>query len=217
MKIIKHAQSCLEILTQKANFLIDPGSYVFEEEGKSVDDFAHIDAIIITHGHYDHFDEKSIYKMCEKFNARLFAPAEVLKNLECPDQIVVRDGDNVNFKQAKLDFFKSKHGPLPNGNSAPEVLGVRIDDGKNSIYSPGDSIFLNEKAKADVVAVPISGIVTMNIDEAVDQIEKLSPKYAVAMHYDNPSYPADPNIFVEKMSSSAIRAKALSWGEYIEL
>jgi len=200
MKIIKHAQSCLEVLTRKANFLIDPGSYVFEDEGKTVEDFAHIDAIIITHAHYDHFDEKSILQMCEKFNIRLFAPEDVLKNIKCPDQIVVHDGDGMNFKQVKLDFFKSKHGPLPNGNPAPEVLGVRIDDGENSIYSPGDSIFLNEKAKADVIAVPISGTVTMNIDEAVDQIEKLSPKYAIPMHYDNPAYPADSNVFVEKMS-----------------
>jgi len=217
MKIIKHAQSCLEVLTRKANFLIDPGSYVFEDEGKTVEDFAHIDAIIITHAHYDHFDEKSILQMCEKFNIRLFAPEDVLKNIKCPDQIVVHDGDGMNFKQVKLDFFKSKHGPLPNGNPAPEVLGVRIDDGENSIYSPGDSIFLNEKAKADVIAVPISGTVTMNIDEAVDQIEKLSPKYAIPMHYDNPAYPADSNVFVEKMSSSAIRVKALRWGEYITL
>ncbi|OQA52297.1 MAG: metal-dependent hydrolase [candidate division WS2 bacterium ADurb.Bin280] len=217
MKIIKHAQSCLEVLTKKANFLIDPGTYVFEDEGKSVNEFSHIDAIIITHPHYDHFDEKNIQELCSIKDVAVFAPSDALLSIKCDNSHEVRDGEHLEFNGAKLVFSQSKHGPLPNGKSAPDVIGVKINDGANSIYSPGDSLYLNTDSGTDVIAVPISGTVTMDADEGAKQVEKLSPRFAIPIHFDNPAYPADPKIFAQKLKNSRTEARVLSWGEYITL
>ena len=101
---------------------------------------------------------------------------------------------------------------MPSGKPKPDVIGFLIND---KIYHPGDSIYLEEKPKAEVVFVPICGTVVMNFQEAAKFSKEINPKLTIPIHYDNPVYPVDVNDFVKEMEGYNV--KVLENGESIEI
>lgn len=220
MKITKHAQSCFLIETEDTKILIDPGTYVFNEEGLRSDAFKDIDTIIVTHEHYDHFDWENVQKIMEASGCSLFGTAAVcgVASQKFPDKtkiIKVKIKNHIN--NVTIEGFPSKHGGLPSGKSTPGVVGVIINDDKTSFYTPGDSIALNPDAQADVIGTPICGQVVMDIATAKQELLPKKPKLAIAMHYDNPAFPTNPNDFIRAMADTSIEAKVLNWGESVEV
>lgn len=221
MKITKHMQSCFLIETAQSRILIDPGYFVFGQEGKAAEDFQNIDLIVITHEHEDHFDWENVQKIIEVSNPIVLSTEPVVKrikekfsDLDCG---VIGEGYKRNIKDVKITGSESKHGPLPTGKPAPIVSGAIIDDGITRFYTPGDSIVLSNKTKADVVATPICGQVVMNINQAKEELLKLMPKIAIPIHYDNDKYPVDVNDFVNAMEGTGVEVKALKNGEMFSL
>lgn len=219
MIITKHAQSCFLIEINQKKILIDPGNFVFNEEGLKPDDFINIDLMIFTHEHPDHFDWENVEKIIKKDSPIILGTKNVLGviqtkylKIECR---LLNAGSMNKFNDFTIEGTVSKHGPLPNGNTPPNVCGAVINDGRNKFYTPGDSIFLDEKSKANIVAIPICGQVVMNIEQAKEELLKIKPQLAIPIHYDSPRFPADVNEFVKEMKNTGIEIKVLSWGESI--
>jgi len=123
---------------------------------------------------------------------------------------ILQPNETVEINDIKIQGVKSTHGDLPNGKPKPDVIGFLID---NKFYHPGDTIFLEEKPYAEIVFVPICGVVVMNISEAAQFVEEIGPKIAIPIHYDNPNYPVDVNDFGREVEI----AKILKNGESLEL
>lgn len=221
MKITKYAQSCLFVEINNKKILIDPGTFVFNEEGLKPDNFSDIDVILITHEHSDHLDLDNIAKLIEINQPKIYglkSVVELIKQSSSEADInAVASDSKIEFDDISISVLDSTHGPLPNGNPAPEVLGYVIDDGENRLYTPGDTTELNAEAKADIIAVPICGTVVLSIDQAKEQLLELSPKLAIPIHYDNPKYPVDVQDFVQAMADTNTGVKVLGWGERIEV
>lgn len=220
MKITKHAQSCFLIEANGQRILVDPGSFVFNEEGLKPDDFQNIDIIAITHEHFDHFDIENIGIIIEQNDPKIIGVIPVIQSIieKYPDADAkpLLDGQEFNFEGIKIKGFHSKHGPLPTGRPAPEVMGMVVDDSKTSFYAPGDSLYLNRQAKADIIAVPICGEVVMDIEEAKKELMEMRPKLAIPIHYDNPRFPVKVEDFVRAMGGSNLEVRVLGWGESVE-
>jgi L-ascorbate metabolism protein UlaG (beta-lactamase superfamily) len=221
MKITKHAQSCFYIETTYSNLLLDPGTYVFNEEKVNPIAFKETDLIIITHEHRDHFDWGNIQIIMEMSNCNVIGSSTACQiiNEKYPSRAT---NISSGFKHKvvggiEIEGFPSVHGPLPNGKTPPIVSGVVIDDGETSFYSPGDSINLNTNVAADIIATPICGQVVMDIRTAKEQLIIAKPKIAIPIHYNNPDYPVSVNDFVEAMKDIAIEVKVLDWGKSIEI
>ena len=216
MKITKHAQSCLLIETKESRVLIDPGTYVFKEEGLKPEDFDKIDIIAFTHEHSDHFDLEAVKTIIKINSPKILAPKAVADQLGGTSNIQkVKPGFEKEFNDITVECFSSKHGPLPDGTKPPEVVGILIDDGKKRLYTPGDSLFIDQEVDAEVIAIPFCGEVTMDLDTAVTEIIKSRPSYVIPIHYDNPRFPANENKFVQEVLELGINARALDWGESI--
>lgn len=217
MKITKHAQSCLLVETGGTKILVDPGTFVFGDEGLKPEDFTDIDILIFTHEHPDHFDIENVKKIIAQNHPDVLgthAVAEALKDISKVN--IISAGFQHKFSGFSIEGYPSKHGPLTNGNVPPPVSGVVIDDGENRLYAPGDTIFLDQSARADIVAVPICGKVVMDVETAKAEVLKLNPKIVFPYHYDNPTFPVDVADFALAMQSTPVETKILNWSESIE-
>lgn len=221
MKITKHMQSCFLIEASLGKILIDPGTYVFNQEGVNPNDFQKIDAIIITHEHQDHFDLDNIEKIYQKNSPVFYTTSAILPIIleKMPEATVKILGSQKADKISDLlvTGVASKHGPLPTGAEPPIVAGALIDDGETKFYHPGDSVFLDDKINADIIATPICGEVVMDIQKAKIELLKLNPKIAIPMHYDNPRFPVDVNDFDAAMKDTGIEVTILNPGQMFEV
>ena len=206
MKITKYPQSAILIENYKdKKILIDPGSYCYSEKF-TADNWEKIDILLITHTHADHCLPEAI-KIIKQNNPDLIilANAEVkdkLKNDVGVDCEIVKPQEEKQINNIKIKGIKSIHGDLPSGNPKPDVIGFLIDD---KIYHPGDTIYLEEKPKAEILFVPICGTVVMNSKEAARFSREISPKLTIPIHYDSPNYPVDVNDFVKEMKGYNVR------------
>lgn len=197
MKITKYPQSAILIEDYKGKrILIDPGSYCYDEKF-TPESWGKIDILLFTHIHSDHFMPEVAVTL-KKINPDIFIAsngevcAELAKeNIQCktlkPEEIV--DQDDIKIKGTR-----SIHGNLPNGKPKPDVIGFLIDE---MFYHPGDTIYLEEKPYADVVFVPICGVVVMNVIDAAKFVSDINPKIAIPIHYDNPDYPVNVEDFAK--------------------
>lgn len=221
MKITKHAQSCFLLETVNKKVLIDPGTYIFGKEGLTPKSFTDIDVIIITHEHLDHFDWKNIKEIIKRDKSTILGTIAIKEKVQTDfpeiDFRVINQKVKHDFGSINVEGFLSKHGPLPNGGPAPEVSGVVIDDGDTRFYTPGDSLILNKDTNAKIIAVPICGTVTMDINQAKTQLIELKPELVIPMHYDNPIFPVDVNDFKKAMSDTRIEVRILENSQTIEI
>lgn len=220
MKITKHMQSCFLIETNGVKVLLDPGHYVFEEEGLLPREFDNVNVLVFTHEHGDHFDWENVKEIVKNNKPVVFGTTAVIETIQekFPNIDLKILGDKTINKVLGLQIegHISKHGPLPNGNPAPNVSGVVIDDSETRFYSPGDSVLLNPAANADIIAVPFCGQVVMDIKTAKAELLKLKPRIAIPIHYDSPKYPVDVNDFVGAMENAGIEVKVLKNGENLD-
>lgn len=215
MKITKHAQSCFLVESDDSKILIDPGVYVTEKEGYNLAEFSDVDAVVISHEHSDHFSSENLDIIIQNNPAvKIYATKTVKELFGKKNTTIFNDGDVVLVKDVHLTGVKSIHGPLPNGMEPPEVIGVMIDDVKTTFYDPSDTVELYKNA--DVVAVPICGVVVMDIEKAKAEAVRVAPKYVIPIHYDSPSFPVEVEDFVKSMEDTGLKVKALGNGDCLE-
>jgi L-ascorbate metabolism protein UlaG (beta-lactamase superfamily) len=198
MKITKYPQSCVLINHKNKNILIDPGSFVYQQTSFKPEDWVKIDILLFTHEHFDHLDIDAL-KIILKNNTPVILTNSsvhfILKSNGIDSKILLPD-EEIVIEEILIKGVKSKHGPLPDGRPAPDVIGFLID---TKAYHPGDSVYLNQKPYADVVFVPICGTVVMNPVEAAKFVDEIKCKIAIPIHYSNPKYPTSTKEFENEM------------------
>ncbi len=138
------------------------------------------DLIICTHNHLDHLDIDSISLMDKSIE--FLAPCdckEVLLALGVEKYNEFNAGDSFKIGGFEITAVFADH-------TVPAV-GVVIKHGDNVLYFTSDTLY-NEKLteiKCDILFICINGkLGNMNVDEAVNITEKISPRTAVPNHYD---------------------------------
>lgn len=176
--ILLNAQSSIRIISNDGLVIyFDP--YKLENIEKKAD------YIFITHAHYDHFSMEDIEKIMKsdtKFIVPLSMKDEVvhLKNI-----FYVKPNETY-----KLDNLEYKTIPAYNTNKKFHLreynwVGYIINIDDNIIYIAGDTDNINEikNIKCDIAFVPIGGIYTMDVNEAVSLIKNIRPNITIPIHY----------------------------------
>lgn len=139
------------------------------------------DYIFITHDHYDHYDKESILKV-RKESTKIIVP-KCLEN-EFNDLVVEPNKeyqiDDIKFQTIAAYNINKEFHPKDK-----EYLGYNLLIENEYYYIMGDTDRTQEadNVKTDICFVPIGGVYTMDVYEAIDYINYLKPKKAIPIHY----------------------------------
>ncbi len=170
MLITKLGHSCVLVETEDRIGLFDPGVWSDQD---LIDGVEHVDRIIYTHEHPDHFDIDMLSRLVAKF-----PDANVICNQEIADKInnsgidvLVRDESMCTVK------FTSPHEQLPiPGSKPPSENGYHF---KDLFTHPGDSQSFSETKK--VLAMPFIGPWGKTGD-SINKVIELKPEYVLPIH-----------------------------------
>ena len=115
-------------------------------------------------------------------------------------------GESIDLGGVHIEAVKTVHGPIavpvlgftyraqpgPGERVGIGSMGFKITIGDISVLNLGDSILLPDwkDVSADVLMVPIGGLGqntwTMDVDEALQAVEWISPKWVIPCHYNVP-------------------------------
>ena len=177
MKVNINFQNSIQL---NDNIYIDP---------YKLDSFTEAKYIFITHSHYDHLSLEDIKKIYTA-NTIVIAPKDCINDLLSisinKDNIVIVEPnkeynlEDISFKTVpSYNINKSFH---PKENNWVGYL-INIDD--EISYIVGDSDYIEEmnNIKCNNLFIPIGGVYTMNVDEAIETIKVINPDTIYPTHY----------------------------------
>ena len=204
---LTHATFLVQIDSKR--FLFDP---IFDDipfyKRKSpfpydVEDLGKIDYLLLSHTHYDHYDEPSVKKILEQ-NPKVITPLGMERYINKIDKNA--DINSMDWydsfeveSELSIDFVPAKHWGRRGLNDTNKALwGGFILESKNStIYFSGDTAYdthfkeIGEKYEIDYALLPIGAYKPefvmknnhTNPDEAYKAFKDLKAKKMIPMHY----------------------------------
>ena len=170
MKLTKLGHSCVLVEEQGRIALFDPGVWADSDLILAVQ---HVDEIVYTHEHPDHFSIEILKKLVEKF-----PDVEVVCNPEIRAQIEgagLRVATNEENEQTQKFTASHEQLPIP-GSQPPAENGYHF----MGVFShPGDSQHFSETKK--MLAMPFIGPWGKTGD-SIDLVLKLKPEYVLPIH-----------------------------------
>jgi L-ascorbate metabolism protein UlaG (beta-lactamase superfamily) len=179
------------------------------------------DLILITHGDFDHMNAKTIERLRDE-RTQVLAPAPCARALGSFARPVA-EGAKLSIDGVEIEVVPAYNTPEGRSTSKHhargESVGYVIGTGGRRIYHAGDTDVIPEMKElgdVDVAFLPIGGVFTMDVDEAVEAAHVIGPELAIPMHTRGE---ADPTEFVRRLKQRdpSIRAIAPAIGEPIEL
>jgi L-ascorbate metabolism protein UlaG (beta-lactamase superfamily) len=193
-------QSWFEIKAGDTVAHIDPAYIGTAKRGAVSGDKA--DLMLLTHAHMDHCDRRAVGDFCRD-TTTIAGPSSCARKLRS-DVHTMSPGDEITRGEIRVrataayNLGAIRH--LFHGKGAG--VGYLVTAGGKTIYHAGDTDFIPEMSSlgpGDVALLPISGLVTMNIEDAMKAAIAIGPKVVVPIHQNR----ADPARFRELMISTA--------------
>ena len=207
---------------------------------KNLDALGKVDALLVSHGHLDHFADAPALALMHKIP--MYAPGDLNQSAALlgilPPDLLPRFNKGGSITPAagiKVTAVHAEHSSVLVWKNAAtgkdethvggEPLGfiIELEDGFK-IYHMGDTglfgdmKFIGDYYKPDLVLMPIGGNFTMGpVDAAFATREWLKPKAVIPMHYGaNPLGKGTPAEFIQALGASGTRVMVLKPGEKAE-
>ncbi len=222
MRITYLGHSCFLLDISGLRVLIDPFLSGNPSSPIKPDDLDRIDVVLATHDHEDHLGD--LIYIAKKFNAKTVGVYEFANWLS---QNGVKNvvSANIGGKIKIGSEVTIKIVPAVHTCSIGTPVGYIISNNKESIYHAGDTDympymrFIGLMYDLKVACLPIGGWYTMGIDEAIEAVIDLKPKYVIPMHYNTfEAIKTNVNLFKrligEKTTSECLILKP---GESVEI
>jgi L-ascorbate metabolism protein UlaG (beta-lactamase superfamily) len=176
MKLTKKSHACVRLEKDGRTLVLDPGA--FSEDDATRD----AEAILVTHEHLDHFDEKRLRTALEADPAvELWTLKSVAEKISAafPGRVhTVGHGDT--FTAAGFDV--QVHGEL-HAVIHPDIpritnVGYLVDGGR--VFHPGDALTVPDQA-VETLMLPVMAPWS-KISEVIDYVREVKPQRAYDIH-----------------------------------
>lgn len=228
MQVKFWGHACIEVTTASHSVIFDP--YLSgNPQAKGVDlDSIKVDAILVSHGHGDHFGDT--IALAKRNDAVVVGVAELAG-------YVGRQGVRTHAMHIggahEFPFGWVKLTPAWHGSSL--VVGDQIvylgnpcgflyrADGKTVYFAGdtglfGDMELIGKLHPIDVAFLPIGDNYVMGPDDAVVAAKMLGAKLVVPMHYNTfPLVKQDPQDYARRLEALGIQCKVMAPGEKLDL
>jgi L-ascorbate metabolism protein UlaG (beta-lactamase superfamily) len=161
--------------------------------------FQNVDALLITHEHYDHLDQSLVSEICKLTQCMVVADstsARRLRNVIPPEKLhEVQPGSEVKFDEVSVKAEKCNHPPA----ATPLTFIITSEDGVK-VFHTADSLpfpemaTVGEKEKLDVAFCTVGIAPATSPETGVDIARLTKPKVAVPYHTGSA---ADQKAFAE--------------------
>lgn len=174
MKLTKYEHACFTVEHSGQVLVVDPGEWVTNLTPES-----NITAIVVSHEHFDHCNERLISDIFDKNpDVLIISHQNVLNKINLPiNKSSVVAGDTLQVGTFNLSFFGGQHATIRPTLPPIDNLGVMIN---NLIYYPGDSFSLPDIA-IDTLALPISAP-WLKFSEVAEFLIAARPRFAFPTH-----------------------------------
>ena len=174
------------VINKQSSILIDDGKKIYFDPYDIEYETNDADFIFITHEHYDHFDTKSIRNIINRNTIMIIPrPMEELavrltKNYKAVDPDGRYEISGLRFETYPAYNIGKRYHPRKK-----KYVGYNVEIAGKKYYIMGDTDRIPEVEEmvCDVCFVPIGGVYTMDVNEAIDYINHIKPKKAIPIHY----------------------------------
>jgi L-ascorbate metabolism protein UlaG (beta-lactamase superfamily) len=173
MRITKYVHACLLVEDEDYVVLFDPGEFSWASGLFDVNKLSRLDAVVITHEHFDHCSEEFIRALTNKFpDLYILSTEEVVVKLASSGIKATTEPNEHFVLTAAPHESMAPLATLPMSQN----IGVHY---KQKLTHPGDSYHIEETK--EVFAMPLAGPWGAAID-GIRLAEKLKPKFVVPIH-----------------------------------
>jgi len=173
VKITRLVHSCVLIEDDRANVLIDPGTFSWNDSSVNVDALPEIDYVLITHKHADHYSKEFVQTVLAQ------SPnAVVVGNQEVADELAKAGIDVVTDAPEGIEMTKLKHVKLWQDQPQPDNTVFSL---WSEITIFGDNRELEKVNFAPIVVFPIVAPWGSLVD-AIDRLIANPPKQVIPVH-----------------------------------
>lgn len=173
MKLTKFVHSCVLVEDEGKTILVDPGQFSWQSGLFNIEALNSLDAVVITHEHFDHFNEEFVTAIINKFPEVLFvSTTPVVEKLQ---QMGAKNTSTDSVDGIEI-FSKVKHASLEPLDEAPDNIAVHIFD---KITFGGDRHDLEETK--DILALTVTAPWGSMTDAAAMALH-LKPKIILPIH-----------------------------------
>jgi L-ascorbate metabolism protein UlaG (beta-lactamase superfamily) len=176
-----------------SGFRIRAGRAAIYIDPYRVDGGPEADAILITHGHYDHFSPQDVERLSNERTWLVGPPAVVERS--AGRVLSVAPGDELELDglpgvsiRALAAYNTSKRDEDGNVFHPREAgfVGYELNVRGERLYHSGDTDVIpemDEVSGVDVALLPVSGVYVMTAGEAAEAARRIQPRVAVPMHW----------------------------------
>ena len=175
MKITKFGHCCLLLEIDGTRVITDPGTF-----STSQNEVEEVDAILITHEHFDHYHIDSVKAILAKNpHAVVITNAGVgtLLTKENIPFVLVGDGQQTEIKGVPVSGHGTEHAPIYGDMPKCENTAFFVAE---KLFFCGDALFV-PNVKVEILALPVAGP-WMKISEAIDYARAVKPNVAFPIH-----------------------------------